>query len=190
MKKINELTYEDYKALIENNNDLKNALIDRWIEHAEWDISEYLYDCKGVDYCIDNYGYSYFRITDWQKFSWWYEDVKKMYCFLTDEDDEIIQKYLHYAEIYENLLYIDCKEKDFNKVEELTEKYQEQAGNLICKSLLRQYAYEDDWLLEEFDFWLESKCIDDEDNIYMTDDYKIFEHVPEYVVKAHEAQII
>lgn len=190
MKKINELTNEDYKALIRNNNDLKNALIDRWIEHAEWSISEYLQDCMGADYDIDPYGYSYFRIEDWYKFSWWYEDVKKEYCFLTDEDDETIQKYLHYAEIYDHVLSVDCKEKDFNKVEELTEQYQEQAEKIILGRLKGEFKYEDDWLLEEFDFWLESKCMNDPDNTYMTDDYKLFEHVPEYVVKAHEAQII
>ena len=193
MKKINELTYEDCKELLHNNFDLECELIDWFRESAGFWVEEYLTDISGCDYSIGCYGHNYFEIENWYNFSCWFESVQEKFEFVSAEKADTVRKYVEYAEIYEHVeslyWYDQCKEKDYRKVEELTEQYQEQAEKIILDRLQSEYNYDDCCLISEFESWIEGK-IADPDNAYMTDDYKIFEHVPEYTVKAYEAQII
>lgn len=192
MKKIKELTYQDMEELLEHNYDLKMKMIEWVEENACFWLDEYLHDLTGCDYEIDPYGRSYFEINNWHEFNTWFHGVQHDYCFVNDEDAETVWKYIEYAEIYEHLddlrWYGRCKDKDYYRVEELMEEYQTATEEIILKRLKTEYEWDMCSLVEELDYWFEGN-IDDYENAYMTDDYEIYEHIPEHIVEAHDVQI-
>lgn len=96
MKYIHELTDNEKRALIENNNALANMVYDDMIENEMYFISEQL-DCirAGLrDYSIGAYNRNIIIVSDALKFLDGLETLQKNYCTLPDDLSDEIKRVL------------------------------------------------------------------------------------------------
>lgn len=96
MKYIHELTENEKRELIENNETLQNMVYDDMIENEMYFISEQLnYITPGLrDYSIGSYNYNYLTVGNSVKFLDGLETLRKNYCTLPDDMRDEIKRVL------------------------------------------------------------------------------------------------
>ena len=96
MKYINQLTENEKRALIENNDALANMVYDDMIENEMYFISEQLnYIAPGLrDYSIGAYNHNIIIVSDAIKFLDGLETLQKNYCTLPDRMNDEIKRVL------------------------------------------------------------------------------------------------
>lgn len=189
-KKLRKLLYIEQQTLVENNDELQNALMDYAIDVASFWVSEYLYTCP-CDYSINN-GYSYgdfftIDIDKYKEFHAWTESNQKTFCFLSESEYTLVGKFVHYASMYENSYY----ENDFAYFR--ANALKEQLEDVILNRLRSEYDYFLDNpgnLTEIFWDYMEHEHDENELDKMFTDLHNIYIHVPEYTIKEHDSIII
>ena len=88
------------------------------------------------------------------EFAEWIHNAQSTYGFLSDEGFAIVEKFLHYADIYEHLQHVWCKDEDYYKVEDLMEDYMEKSERIICDRLTSEYDLKDVDLVDYIDEWM------------------------------------
>lgn len=179
MKKLNELNREELRRVFDENKALREIVFDHAAKNADFWIGEYL-DCfeyGALDYSLDVSGYyNYFNVKDFGKFLTGLEKAQKMYCFLADEYNAVInkawqlyEKYTYNAYEFSDLNY----ERIENRLTELIESLE-----MACYDVIRaEYdaCYNDEYLFEYFiDGYLDEM---NTDNFYINENYELFEHV-------------
>ena len=96
MKYINQLTDNEKRAFIENNNTLANMVYSDMIDGEMNFITEQLnYIAPGLrDYSIGSYNYNYLTVGNSVKFLDGLETLQKNYCTLPDEMNNEIKRVL------------------------------------------------------------------------------------------------
>ena len=96
MKYIHELTENEKRELIENNNALQNMVYDDMIENEMYFITEQLnYIAPGLrDYSIGPYNNNIIIVSDALKFLDGLEELQKNYCTLPDDMSDEINRVL------------------------------------------------------------------------------------------------
>lgn len=121
-KPINTLLKEELKTLLMNNEELREKLYDRAMNDAGVWVEEYLH---GLNYTFAegsiNYGYSYgdyFKIKDDAGFIEWANNVNKMYCFFSDDENNKLKEFARLSELYKH-----CEELYYYGFSPYTGKY-------------------------------------------------------------------
>lgn len=184
MKMLHELTYDEVDTLLRENQALENMMFERAMDSACFWLEEYLDGCK-CDCIIGDRG-AHFTIVNVDDFSEWYEKLQTAFCFLGDEENALIHRYLDRYNLYVHVRdYTWAKEKDIDALYESVERLQEQAEDIIFNRLASEwnYGFERERWIEEFEIWAE-----DYPEAYVKDG-EIFQHVPEHTIPAHEERI-
>ena len=107
MKYIHELTENEKRELIENNETLQNMVYDDMIENEMYFISEQLnYITPGLrDYSIGSYNYNYLTVGNSVKFLDGLEELQKNYCTLPDAMQHEIDRVLEARERFYLMSY-------------------------------------------------------------------------------------
>lgn len=107
MKYINQLTENEKRALIENNDALANMVYDDMIENEMYFITEQLnYITPGLrDYNIGSYGYNYITVGNSVKFLDGLETLQKNYCTLPDDMRDEIKRVLEARDRFYTMSY-------------------------------------------------------------------------------------
>lgn len=126
MKYIHELTDNEKRALIENNNALQNMVYDDMLENEMYFISEQLnYIAPGLrDYSIGAYNRNIIIVSDALKFLDGLEELQKNYCTLPDDLQPEIKRVLDardrfrsidmsYKNLYNLSVWLDQKAQYF-----------------------------------------------------------------------------
>ena len=182
-KQIEKLTFEEAKAVLENNDTLDRQVFDYMMNDANFWLEDILSGCD-EDYCIDSCGYSYFRIKDRDSFREWVESNKEV-VFMTGTEEEKVQKY--FAKIDEWYTEADYDKQD--ELEEEVENMEEDIEDIICKSLKRFYegAFKID---ERTDYFLSMMdiFIEDIDNTFIDEEYNVKQFVPKHIIPQRVVQ--
>lgn len=183
-KNIKDITFEDAKKVMENNPALEQKVFEYMMEDQDLWLDDILRDCH-EDYEIYAHGYSYFRVKHTDNFLGWLEDVIKDYCLFKDSDMETINEYISkYEQWYE--------EDDGDKADEIydeIEKIERVVEDIICKTLTAFYdvCYDEDnralYFLDMMDVFIE-----DTDNTFYTEDYKVKQFIPKRIIPARVIQ--
>lgn len=188
MKRINDLTWQEWKEAIENNSKLAGALEELAVDNAEYWIDEYL---QGIPahWQIGNYGYTYLTLYDDElpAFEEWFARVQRDYCLFNSTDEKAINEYIAVAEEYYTGDFGD-DDQAFLNAEKKTDAMKEYAGGIIHRRLMQEYNIDTDVLLDFVDEWGDH-TFEAWENVYLLDDYGIVEHIPRKVIEAHEVVI-
>lgn len=190
MKYLKDMGYKELLALINENDELREALWEMAFETANFWVNEYLHGLsRGADYYVDPYGYTHFTITrsgDYLvDFDEWIHTAQEMYCLLSDEDFKVVETFLHYADIYEHLQHVWCKDEDFDKVERLMETYRDKSEEAIVNRIESEYSFKDVDLVDYIDDWMANNAFEE---AYAKCGH-IYIHCPQIVIEAHEERI-
>ena len=107
MKYINQLTDDEKRALIENNDALQNMVYEDMIDGEMDFITEQLnYIAPGLrDYSIGSYNYNYLTVGNSVKFLDGLEELQKYYCTLPDDMNDEIKRVLAARERFYEMNY-------------------------------------------------------------------------------------
>ena len=176
--KINKINFETAEKVLENNKGLDQRVFDYMMEDQNSWLDEILKGCH-EDYCIDPCGYSYFKVMHTARFIGWLEDVVKDYCLFKDSDMETINKYMSkYDEWFEE----DDSDKAYD-LEDDIEELEKVVEEIVCNELKGFYEVCYDkteravYFLDMMDIF-----IDDMDNTFITDDYKVKQFIPKRII--------
>lgn len=177
-KKLNELNRDELRQVFDKNKTLREIVFDHAAENADFWIEEYM-DCfedGAVSYSLDISGYNnYFSVTDVAKFLNGLEKAQKMYCFLADEYNVVIEKAAVLNERYKNS--DDLSDLNFERVENRLKALVKTLESACYKRIRSEYDiyYDDNELFDCFiSGWLDEM---NTDNFYVDENYKLFEHV-------------
>lgn len=177
-KNIKDITFEDAKKVMENNPALEQKVFEYMMEDQDLWLNDILKGCH-EGYCIDPCGYSYFRVRHTANFIGWLEDVVKDYCLFKDSDMETINRYMEkYDEWYEE----DDSDKAYD-LEDEVEELEKEVEEIVCNELKGFYevCYDETeravYFLDMMDIF-----IDDMDNTFITDDYKVKQFIPKRII--------
>lgn len=173
MKKyLIDFTVDDARQLIKNNQAVERAIIEEINDSAQYWVDEYLTGCPAKSYQIGTWcqGEHFTLDADQlEKFSSWFEGVQHDYCFLNDNDAEIVRAYINGSE---NL------KDDVNKI--IYDRLQLEYDN----------AFNIDVQIDYFFFMVdERECFSGKK--YVTKEYtNIYEDIPEIIIPAHTEKIM
>ena len=199
---IKDLSHQEMVELIGHNNYFACKLDEAATANADMWINEYLFGIRengGADYCIGaGYRGSFFRIQDdgntygmyptYHKFRDWFEsDGISEDMPLSDCDRETVETFLRYAKLLEDLNSAPMDSQYEQHIFTLHEQYKEAANAALLARLMSEYDYGVESLIDQVEWVFDS--MDDYENAYVTDDWKICIDVPEVVIPAHREEI-
>lgn len=173
MKKyLIDFTVDDARQLINNNCAVQDEIIKEIIDSAQYWVDEYLTGCPAKSYQIGTWcqGEHFTLDADQlEKFSSWFEGVQHDYCFLNDNDAEIVRAYINGSE---NL------KDDVNKI--IYDRLQLEYDNAFDISVQIDYFF---FMLDERDVFSGEKYVDENMK-------NIYEDIPEIIIPAHTEKIM
>lgn len=115
MKYIYELTDDEKRALIENNDALANMVYDDMIDGEMYFISEQLDCIRGgcKDWRIGPNNHNYIVVSDSERFLWGLEELQKTFCTLPDAMRPEINRVLAALDRY---LYKDMNSDNYDRL--------------------------------------------------------------------------
>lgn len=130
MKYIYQLTDDEKRELIENNNALANMVYDDMMDGEMHFITEQLnYIAPGLrDYSIGSYNYNYLTVGNSVKFLDGLEQLQKCYCTLPDDMNDEIKRVL---EARERFYLMDYNNKNYDVLDAWIDKKAQYFANCI-----------------------------------------------------------
>ena len=132
MKYINQLTDNEKRELIENNNALQNMVYDDMNENEMYFITEQLnYIAPGLrDYSIRSYNYNFLTVGNSVKFLDGLETLQKNYCTLPDSMNDEIKRVL---EARERFYLMSYNNKNFDDLDAWIDKKAQYFADCIAE---------------------------------------------------------
>lgn len=95
-KYLTDMSFSELKTLIENNESLRNAAMDRLRDDAYNWVEDYLEGCPAKSYQIGSYcqgEHFYIDPGRVDQLAEWFDNVQKNYCLFNTEDAETIEMF-------------------------------------------------------------------------------------------------
>ena len=178
MKNFKELSIEELELVFENNSKLQENVFDDMFDNANFWCSEYLNCWKNgsIDYCIGWDRGTYFSVKDCGMFLEGLEKAQKLYGFLSDDYNHMIEKAW---ELYDKYTYhaYDFSDLNYERIENRLTDIIETLESACYKRFMNEYEYcfDSKNQLDYFlDFYSDARMNDD---FYVDENYVLFEHV-------------
>ena len=180
MRTLNTLKTEELVKVLEVNSKLKEVVFNDMFDNADFWNSEYL-GCwnGGIDYCIGYDRGTYFNCTDEELFIDGLKKAQKMFGFLADKYNPIIEYVNKLISRMENLnYYSNYYDENYDRLENRINELIEELEEACYKRFIEEYeiCFDDDNKEDYFvNFYVESRM--DMEDFYVDDDYTLYEHI-------------
>ena len=175
MKNFDILTTEELKKVFDNNNKLQNEILNAAQDDASYWINEYL-DCFPRGAIEYNIGYpgDYIRVKDQDKFIQGLKQLQKDFCYLSEEDEQIMLYADRLIDKFDNLSCWDDKNaaRLDARIEELIIILQTN----FLRALVNEYNYYYD-TKNLYDYFIESYADNLTDDYYIDDNFTLYQHI-------------